>query len=48
MGLSPLTPSGPAKHVFLFALLFHFSVNIAKKRNPDTVGLLIHQLSALE
>jgi len=44
----PLASSKEAKHVFLIAPLFHFSVSIAKKRNPDTVGLLIHQLSVLE
>jgi len=41
-----LLSSVTAKHYFLTAPLFHFSVNIAKKtRYPDTVGLLIHQSS---
>jgi len=41
---SHLPLPGTAKHVFLFAPLFHFNVNIAKKKS-DTVELLIHQSS---
>jgi len=45
---SLLLPPGTAKHAFLTVRLFHLSVNIAKKRNLDTVGILIHQSSVLE
>jgi len=45
---SHLLPPEKAKHVFLTAPLFHFSINIAKKGNSDTIGLLIHQSSVLE
>jgi len=34
---SHLLPAGTAKHVFLTAPLFHFSVNIAKKKEIPTL-----------